>query len=61
MYFELDNDDMESTKRRSIFISLISFLSVLRNLLLSDIYLKKKKKKKKKKKMRVTDFVSEEK
>ena len=26
MYFELDNDDMESSKRRSIFRSLIAIL-----------------------------------
>ena len=29
MYFELDNDDMESSKRRSIFISLIFILNGL--------------------------------
>ena len=29
MYFELDNDDMESSKRRSLFISLIFILKKL--------------------------------
>ena len=29
MYFELDNDDMESSKRRSLFISLIVILKYL--------------------------------
>ena len=28
MYFKLDNDDMESSKRRSIFISLIFILKL---------------------------------
>ena len=39
MYFELDNGDMESSKRRSIFTSLISilFLSASQNLLSSEI------------------------
>ena len=29
MYFELDNDDMESSKRRSLFISLIFILKLM--------------------------------
>ena len=35
MYFELDNDDMESSKRRSLFISLIFVLKLFTSLQLS--------------------------
>jgi hypothetical protein len=37
MYFELDNDDIESSKRRSVLLSLIFILTCFANLMLLDI------------------------
>ena len=39
MYFELDNDDMESSKRRSIFISLIFILKNHKGTLINKLHL----------------------